>query len=206
MDPVHQSGVNKNQDAQGVARVPLAVGLVHHPIRDRAGSVVASNITNFDIHDIARACRAYDVDRYYIIHPHQEQLMFVSRILDHWRVGEGSRFNPMRRTALDRVYLAESIEAAVRDWGVEPELVGTTAREIAGVERISFRRLRERVHTPAEKPVFVLFGTGFGMTTELLAGMDWLLEPIRGAPPKDYRHLSVRSAVTICLDRLLGAW
>ncbi|MCB0412258.1 MAG: hypothetical protein KDD22_07010, partial [Bdellovibrionales bacterium] len=35
---------------------------------------------------------------------------------------------------------------------------------------------------------------------------DALLEPIKGVGAQDYRHLSVRSAVSICLDRLLGAW
>nr|WP_295900801.1 RNA methyltransferase [uncultured Bdellovibrio sp.] len=32
------------------------------------------------------------------------------------------------------------------------------------------------------------------------------MESIRGAPPKDYRHLSVSSAVSICLDRVMGPW
>ncbi|MCJ8275356.1 MAG: RNA methyltransferase, partial [Bdellovibrionales bacterium] len=97
----------------------LAVALVHHPILDRAQNIVATNITNFDIHDIARACRVYDVERYYIVHPSKEQLMFVSRVLDHWRVGVGSKMNPMRRTALTMVHPIESLEAAVRDWGRE---------------------------------------------------------------------------------------
>jgi hypothetical protein len=187
-------------------RAPVAVGLVHYPVRDRAGTVVASNITNFDIHDIARASRSYGVDRYYIIHPHQEQLMFVSRILEHWRLGEGSRYNPMRRTALNHVRPVESISEAVKDWGEDTLLVGTTARDIPGVERISFRSLREQIESRPERRILLLFGTGFGLTTEVLSEMGALLEPIKGAPPQDYRHLSVRSAVTICLDRLLGAW
>lgn len=33
---------------------------------------------------------------------------------------------------------------------------------------------------------------------------DGVLESIRGAPPNDYRHLSVRSAVSIYLDRIMG--
>lgn len=186
---------------------PLAVGLVHHPIRDRLGQVVATNVTNFDIHDVARACRAYGLDRYFIIHPHDEQLMFVSRVLEHWRIGEGSKFNPMRKTALNMVETARSVEEAVRMWqqsGVK--IVGTTAREIAGVERISFRSLREKLQGTDGSPTLILFGTGFGMTEDLLKSCDYLLEPIKGAPPADYRHLSVRSAVTICLDRLVGTW
>ena len=57
----------------------LALGLVHYPILDREKKIVATNITNFDIHDIARACTVFGVERYYIIHPMKEQLMFVPR-------------------------------------------------------------------------------------------------------------------------------
>jgi len=34
-------------------KAPLAVALMHYPTRDRQGDLVATNITNFDIHDIA---------------------------------------------------------------------------------------------------------------------------------------------------------
>ena len=78
----------------------LVLGLVHYPIMDREKRTVATNITNFDIHDIARAATVYGVEKYYLIHPNQEQLMFVDRVLDHWRVGQGSKFNPYRKTAL----------------------------------------------------------------------------------------------------------
>ena len=184
----------------------IAVGLVHHPILDSAKNVVATNITNLDIHDIARACKVYGVERYYIIHPMKEQQMFVWRMLDHWRVGEGARLNPMRRTALTMVHTADSVSAAVQDWSAESGektlLVGTSARKIP-VPRLGFSELRAKL--AADQRVFLLFGTGFGMTEELLLSCDGLLEPLTGAPPLDYRHLSVRSAVSICLDRLLGS-
>ena len=46
-----------------------------------------------------------------------------------------------------------------------------------------------------EAPYLILFGTGWGLTSEIL-------EPIRGKTK--YNHLCVRSAVSIILDRLLG--
>jgi hypothetical protein len=192
----------------------ISVGLVHHPILDSARNVVATNITNLDVHDIARACKVYGVDRYYLIHPMKEQQMFVWRMLDHWRTGEGSKFNSMRRTALTMVHTADSVPAAVQDWAkasteeVSPEtsrktwVIGTSARKI-DVPRKSFLELKTQLK--AGDRVFLLFGTGFGMTEELLKSCDFLLEPLTGAPPLDYRHLSVRSAVSICLDRLLGS-
>lgn len=188
----------------------IAVGLLHHPIYDRQKKVVATNITNLDVHDIARACRVYGVERYYLIHPMQEQLMFVSRLLEHWRIGDGARFNPMRRTALTMVHTAESLDAAVADWRGSSEdetwLVSTHARTLEGVPAIGFRDLRQKIAEKADTRLFLLFGTGFGLTEEVMRGCTYLLEPIRGASADDYRHLSVRSAVSICLDRLLGPW
>jgi hypothetical protein len=192
-------------------KVPrLAIGLVHYPILDRQKDVVATNVTNFDIHDIARAATVYGVERYYIIHPQKEQLMFVDRILDHWRVGEGSKFNPYRRTALGPVQTATSMAEAKTHW--EQELnedcftVATHARPVPGTKLYTFQGLHEEIRKPAAKPCFLIFGTGFGLTEEFMQSCDGVLESIRGAPPKDYRHLSVRSAVSICLDRVMGPW
>lgn len=184
----------------------MAIGLVHYPVRDKFGKTVATSVTNFDIHDIARAARVYGVEKYYIIHPMQEQLMFVDRILDHWKVGQGAAFNPKRKMALERVKAIESVEKALADWGVEDCLtISTSARAEAGQKFYTFSDLRHEMNV-AKKPVFMLFGTGFGMTEDLIKSCSGVLESIKGAPPEDYRHLSVRSAVSICLDRVMGPW
>ena len=56
--------------------------------------------------------------------------------------------------------------------------------------------------------MIVLFGTGWGLTPEVLEGVDALLPPIDRAPGVGvgdaYNHLSVRAACAITLDRLLG--
>ena len=201
-------------------KIPLSVGLVHWPIRDRQGVTVATNITNLDVHDISRVSKAYGLENYFIIHPSAEQLMFVARLLDHWQVGEGKRMNPIRSQALTIVRTVADVEAAARALGPDTVVIGTTARTIEGVKRVSFEGLRGFLETgkadgidpeigaklAGKSSVLLLFGTGFGMTDELLKSCHLLLEPLKGAPPLDYRHLSVRSAVSICLDRLLGAW
>lgn len=189
-----------------MAKVPrMAVALVHHPIVDRDQKVVATNITNFDIHDIARACKVYGVEKYYIVHPMQDQLMFVDRILDHWRVGIGAKYNPSRRVALSQVRAVPSLEAARKDWGGQGIVIGTHARPVPGVRDWTIPELREAIG-PGDQSCLLVFGTGYGMTTELMQSMDGVLESIRGAPPQDFRHLSVRSAVSIYLDRILGPW
>lgn len=196
----------------------LAIGLVHWPVVDRAGKVVATSITNYDIHDIARAARTYGVERYYLIHPMKEQQIFVSRILDHWRVGEGAKFNPMRKTALLDVYTTSTIDEALSDWNGHAKLVATSARNFPD-KNISFSDLRAKLKCSVMKSkderltqgieedaecYFLLFGTGFGLTQETLDRCNYILEPIKGSSKDDYRHLSVRSAVSICLDRLLS--
>jgi hypothetical protein len=52
------------------------------------------------------------------------------------------------------------------------------------------------------QPFLLLFGTGWGLTEELFARADFVLESIKGTG--EYNHLSVRSAAAIILDRLLG--
>jgi hypothetical protein len=190
----------------------IAIGLVHYPIVDREKKIVATNVTNFDIHDIARASTVYGVERYYIVHPMKEQLMFVERILDHWRTGQGSKFNPSRKMALDPVRTAKDLEDAIADWkkntlweGEEPIVIATHARSVNGAKPLTFAGARE-ILFDQKKPVFVVFGTGFGLTDEFMKNCHYVLDGIKGAPPKDFRHLSVRSAVSICLDRLLGPW
>jgi hypothetical protein len=186
-------------------KAPLAIALMHYPNRDRMGDVVATNVTNFDIHDIARAARVYGVDRYYIIHPIREQLMFVERVLDHWNVGEGSKFNPMRKTALRDVRTAENIPQALKDWGFEnAKLVVTHAKTSPGQQAYGFKSFKTALETE-DQPYLLLFGTGFGLTQDFMNSCDSILEPIKGDSVDDYRHLSVRSAVSICLDRLLGS-
>lgn len=195
-----------SEKIEGRYKARVAVGLVHYPIRDRLKKIVATNITNFDIHDIARACQVYGIDSYYLIHPAEDQRSFVARVLDHWRTGEGASFNPMRRTALNSVKTAVSIEAALKDFNEpNPLLVATSARKEAHQTSYSFKELREQVWEQ-DRPLFLLFGTGFGLSEEVLVQCEGMLESIRGVPPQDYRHLSVRSAVSICLDRLFGSW
>jgi hypothetical protein len=191
----------------------IAVALVHYPIRDSKGKIVATNITNLDVHDIARASRVFGISKYYLIHPMEDQRAFVHRMLDHWRVGDGAHYNAKRMTALTMVETAESLDAAIEAWNRaegknnRPLVVSTHARALEGVPQISYRDLRAKIEAGApEDRLFLIFGTGFGLTEEFMRTCDLLLEPIKGAPPDDYRHLSVRSAVSIILDRLRGAW
>ena len=66
---------------------------------------------------------------------------------------------------------------------------------------ISYKELSEKIFED-DQPYLLLFGTGWGLIDEVMSMSDYILEPIRGN--SKYNHLSVRSAVSIILDRLVG--
>lgn len=184
----------------------LYIGLVHYPIMNKHKEVITTAITNYDIHDIARASITYDVSKYFVIHNIPAQRELVSTIMEHWKSGFGSTYNPDRKDAFTGVELVNSIAVAVRMIedieGMKPIVATTDARTYDNT--ISYARMREHLENEG-RPVLVLFGTGYGMTKETMESFDYILEPIYGHG--EYNHLSVRSAVSIILDRLRGeAW
>ena len=95
--------------------------------------------------------------------------------------------------------MEEAIEGIEKECGEKPLIVTTDARVYPNT--VSYANMRRKIHEET-RPVFILFGTGFGMTKEMMKQFDYIVEPIYGAGK--YNHLCVRSAVAIILDRLLG--
>jgi hypothetical protein len=181
----------------------LYLVLLHHPVYDKNGAIVTTAVTNIDVHDIGRLARTFEVRAFYVATPVPTLRRLVERIMRHWSIGPGATYNETRKDALARVRLTADLDAAIadieRETGHLPRVVATTARE--GADRLSYPALRERLG--AEGPaVLLIFGTGWGLTAEVLARADDILEPIRGR--RDYNHLAVRSAAAIILDRVLG--
>lgn len=178
------------------------VALIHHPVVNKRGEAIASAVTNLDLHDIARASKTYGVRTFYVVTPLQGQAVLVSRILSHWIEGFGARANPARGEALALIKTVETIGDVMdelRERHAEPVLtVGTSAR--GGEGTTGHQTLREMIE--GGRPCLLLFGTAWGLAAEAMAAADCVLEPISGR--SDYNHLSVRSAVSIVLDRLLG--
>ena len=184
----------------------LYIGLVHYPIMNKHKDVITTAITNYDIHDIARASITYDVSKYFVIHNIPAQRELAATIMEHWKSGFGSTYNPDRKDAFTEVELVNSIRKAVdlvtEAEGVRPIIATTDARTYDNT--ITYSAMRKHLENDS-RPVLVLFGTGYGMTKETMEEFDCILEPIYGHG--EYNHLSVRSAVSIILDRLRGeAW
>jgi hypothetical protein len=179
------------------------VALIHAPVYNKNGQIVAASITNLDLHDIARACATYGIRRYYIVHPAETQRLLAERIMSFWQEGFGSTYNPDRKEAFAHVRLASSLEEVTREialeTGVAPLTVGTDARRYP--RTVNYAALRRKLEQETGAYVLI-FGTGWGLLKEEMAKMDFILEPLYG--PSEYNHLSVRSAVSIILDRLRG--
>jgi len=183
----------------------LFVSLVHYPVYNKNMDIISTSITNLDIHDIARTVTTYGVEKYYLVHPLQNQHNLISEILNYWQNGYGGIYNPDRKLALEKVGLKRSIEAVKEDilskYSGQLRTIVTDGRKYP--ESINYLDLRKMIkETDIETNYLILFGTGWGMAKEVMEEADYRLLPIAGTGV--YNHLSVRSAVAIILDRLLG--
>lgn len=179
------------------------VAVLHYPMLGKDGKVVTTAVANMDVHDIARSCRTYNVKRYYIVNNLPMQRQIVLRVLNYWKSGFGREYNPSRAEALKIVklvsYYEDLVEDITRENAVSPIKVFTSAKPRDNT--VSYEKMKKIVLND-KRPILFLFGTGQGMPLEISKTCDFSLAPIRGR--SDFNHLSVRSAVSITLDRIIG--
>ncbi|MDD4178562.1 MAG: RNA methyltransferase [Candidatus Margulisbacteria bacterium] len=179
------------------------IALLHHPVYNKRKDVVATCITGFDLHDIARSAATFGVKKYFVVNPMPAQREFASRIFDFWQDEGSLEFNWTRAEAFKLISIKADLDEAIKEIeaieGVRPKIIATSAK--GEEKRLESRNLRLEIRN-ANSPYLILFGTGWGMTDELLSRADAILEPITGNSA--YNHLSVRAATAIILDRLLG--
>lgn len=185
------------------AKGQFYVGLVHYPVWNNQKEIIASSITNLDLHDIARSSKTYGVDRYYVIHPTKALRRLAEKIMDHWEVGYGATFNPNRSEALRTIALVTTLDDAIseieRETGRLPKII-TTSAQVSPLS-VTFKEMQAILVTD-DSPHLFLLGTGWGLAQEVLSRADYHLEPVLG--PTTYNHLSVRAAAAIMFDRLFG--
>lgn len=183
--------------------VELSVALMHHPVKDKAGDIITSSITNLDVHDIARSARTYGVDPYYIVHPTRALRRLTESICAHWESGFGSSYNPNRSEALRQIKVVPEFNDVLLDiearTGKTPKLIATSAKP--SDRNVSFSQMRALL-SRADQPHVLLLGTGWGLADEVMQRADYHLAPVNGYTA--YNHLSVRAAAAIMFDRLLG--
>ncbi len=181
----------------------IYIALVHHPIVNKHGNIVTTSVTNFDLHDLARTATTYGIKACHIVTPSDSQQKMVHYIKDYWQDGVGAAFNSDRKEAFDLIKVASTIEETCLTiktrHAIAPRLIATSAKKSG--KTITFPDLKEESKA-SDRPLLLLFGTGWGLAPSVMDMVENCLEPING--PTDYNHLPVRSAVAIVLDRLLG--
>lgn len=184
-------------------RNKVYLSLVHYPVYNRNKDIVCTSVTNFDIHDISRSCGTYEVKGYRLIVPVDAQKKLTERIIGYWQDGTGGQYNKDREKAFNSTGVSESIEDVIKEIesveGKSPIIITTSARIFPNT--ISYKDLSEKIIAD-DNPYLLVFGTGWGLTQEIMDMSNYILEPIRANCK--YNHLSVRSAVAIILDRLFG--
>lgn len=185
----------------------IYVALVHYPVLNRQSEVITSAVTNLDIHDISRIAATYDLSAYYVITPISDQQELVSKLISHWI--DGNSPNMDRKRALSLVRICSSIQDACsqirEETGLSPQVVATSAKlrdRSIGWQELRNDLWRNGLPSDDMSPLLLLFGTASGLADEVFDMATGTLEPVE--PHREYNHLSVRSAVAITLDRLLG--
>ncbi len=181
----------------------LYIGLVHYPVYNKNYQRIASAITTFDLHDIGRLARTYDVRKFFVITPLDDQQALAERVRRHWTEGYGAEYNGDRREAIELVAVVPSLERAVdaiADMEGEAPLLIATDASRQNERSISYEKARGIIQD--EKTVILIFGTAWGLDKAVMNRADYVLDPISGRT--NYSHLSVRTAAAIILDRLAG--
>jgi tRNA (guanine37-N1)-methyltransferase len=200
----------------------LSLALMHYPVLDKEKNTADASLTNLDLHDLARAACTYGLVNFFVAGLREDQEFILKKVLEHWLTGAGGNSNPDRKTALSLVSSVRSLEDMLnqleRQYGERPLVWGSSA-DYAGESCTPNGRKSKKNKTCVCKPVIpfdeagkilythsavLLLGTGHGLAPEILEKCDQLLPPIRRF--SEYNHLSVRSAGTVLLDRLLGEW
>jgi len=169
----------------------FAVALVHAPVLNRKGVSSATAITPMDVHDFARTAAFYGVNRVFMVHPAEAMHQMVDDLTGYWQTGEGGVRNRGRKEVLQSIEMLHGLEEA-QEMGYQ--LWFTSANPPEGA-----------VRTPSELPNMagkhlLVFGTAWGLDVQHLPQANGWLSPIDGIGK--VRHLSVRAALAIYLDRL----
>ncbi len=180
----------------------LYVALIHFPVMNKKDQPIGSALTTIDLHDIARASITFGVRGFFVVTPYEDQAKLATQVVDHWTKGVGGKLNPFRKKALELIRVTKTFEDTLKEIEKEREepviSIATSAKKVSG--SITTDSLRQKLESQASH--VLIFGTAWGLAEELIDNCDYILDPIKGNT--EYNHLSVRSAASIYLDRILN--
>jgi len=170
----------------------IAVALLHHPILNRLGETSTTAITSMDVHDFSRTCAFYDVAPVYLVHPAAAMHALINDMTDYYLNGAGGDKNPDRRSVLQALRCVNSLQDILDEddyqlWYTSASPPTSDCIEPSKLLEIKGKHL-------------IVFGTGWGLDVKNMPSENGWLSPIEGVGK--VRHLSVRGALAIYLDRL----
>lgn len=170
----------------------IAVALLHYPILNRLGKTATTAITSIDIHDFARTAAFFDVAPVYFVHPASAMQHLFRDIQAHWQQGAGGERNAGRKTVMQELRLVDSLQDILdaedyQLWYTSATPPDDVVVDVENISKINGKHL-------------IVFGTGSGLDVASLPKPKGWLSPVQGVGR--VRHLSVRGALSIYLDRL----
>lgn len=205
-DWLRESDLTQEETKLSRANIPVHyVVVMHSQIYVKDGGVVGnSSVASIDIHDIARSCATYGIKNFFIVTQLEDQFKIVNTFLSFWHSERGKNYNSSRYEAVECVIPTKSfqnvLDAIKAKENADPLIITTSAKNYAHGLKIDFSS--HGLVWKHNRPVLIVFGTGQGLSNEIMDQSDFILSPVKGFT--DYNHLSVRSAAAIVLDRWLG--
>lgn len=182
------------RDKESIPQFPsnIAVALVHSPVLNRKGETSTTAITSIDIHDFARSCAFYGVGSVYLVHPAEGMHALMGDITAYYSGGAGGQRNPGRKEVLKAVETAYSLEEVQAEGDYQLWYTSASAPDNGVIDVSKLKEIKGN-H-------LIVLGTGWGLDVEHLPAPNGWLSPIEGIGM--VRHLCVRAALAIYLDRL----
>ena len=141
-------------------RDKIYLGLVHYPVYNKRKDIVCTSVTNFDIHDISRSCKTYDVKEYNLIVPVEAQKQLTERIITGILAGweQGENIIKTEKSAFTITRVKDSIEQCIADIEAKedkrPVIITTSAHIFPN--SISYKGLSEKVFSDDKPYLFLL--------------------------------------------------
>ncbi|GAV21204.1 tRNA (guanine37-N1)-methyltransferase [Mariprofundus micogutta] len=170
----------------------IAVALVHHPVLNRGGDTTTTAITSIDVHDFARSCAFYDVSPVYLVHPADGMHALIHDMTDYYLNGKGGERNPARKEVLSAIRCVKSIDQILDEDDYQLWYTSATPPDESCINPSELKNINGK-H-------LIVLGTGWGLDEKNMPDANGWLSPIEGVGK--VRHLSVRAALAIYLDRL----
>ncbi|MEM6993849.1 MAG: RNA methyltransferase [Myxococcota bacterium] len=179
----------------------LDLALVHHPVVNRKGELIASTVDEMDVFDACRLSLIYPVRFLWLVTPVPAQRALVDRLLVHGRdPARTSEGRPRFEAVAGVASLDDAVDEAEAALGRRPTTVATSAQPPTTRPALRFDDARARMD--AGEPMMLLVGKAWGLAPSVLREADAQLEPLRGGTGFD--HFPVRGAIAVLLDRLLA--